>query len=70
MANHWENAYENTASVKQLISYRNICKNCNEITENKPTTERQQLGNQVQNIVTCKKCNLTFVDTWGFNHVN
>jgi len=67
----WEDAHKNTASIiTQYMSIIYICKKCNDKTEYKATLEMQQLGNQLQNIVTCKKCNNTFIRKWGYGQLS
>jgi len=61
----WDKAYSNTEKLKvdstPYISYVNICKSCNEVTEIESTRERQIIGNSHQVIVLCKECNENFV---------
>ena len=57
----WSVAYENTKVKRYIDSYVSTCKTCNKAVNNKPTRERQLIGNCYQNITTCSVCSNTFV---------
>ena len=68
--NKWDKAYSNTKVIKvSLDTWRNCCKECDKPTEVEPTRERQQLGNVIENIVSCMVCQKTFVSERAFNQL-
>ena len=70
MNDKWDKAYSNTKVKKvSLDTWQNCCKECDEPTEVQTTREMQQLGNVIENIVSCMVCQKTFVNERAFNQL-
>ncbi len=69
--NKWDLACSNTKVIKVCEdTWQNCCKKCGKVTDVRPTREMQQLGNVIQNIVSCVVCVKTFVHEKAFNQFN